>query len=110
MAEFILLIREDLSRYPMPEAELKSLIAAHTKWAKDLSKRGIFKTGYGVDHNGKLLSLVKDKVAVKPIKDIKTGIGGFYIIDVEDLDAAIEVAKECPTYKDGDMMEVRPLM
>jgi hypothetical protein len=110
MAEFILLIREDLSKYPMPEAELKSLINAHTQWAKDLSKRGIFKTGYGVDHNGKLLGLVKGKVAVKPIKDIKTGVGGFYIIEAEDLNAAIEIAKECPTYSVGDQMEVRPLM
>ena len=110
MAEFILLIREDLSRYPMPETELKVLIAAHTKWAKDLSKRGLFKIGYGVDHNGKVLGLVKGKLTVKPIKDVKEGIGGFYIIEAEDLDAAIEIAKECPTYKDGDQMEVRPLM
>ena len=110
MAEFILLIREDLSKYPMPEEQLKSLVSAHTQWAKDLSKRGIFKTGYGVDHNGKLLGIVKNKVTVKPLKDVKEGIGGFYIIEAEDLDAAIEIAKECPTYKDGDKMEVRPLM
>jgi hypothetical protein len=110
MAEFILLIREDLSKYPMPEAELKSLTNAHTQWAKDLSKRGIFKTGYGVDHNGKVLGLVKGKLTAKPIKDVKEGIGGFYIIEAEDLDAAVEIAKECPTYKTGDQMEVRPLM
>jgi hypothetical protein len=110
MAEFILLIREDLSKYPMPEAELKRLTNAHTQWAKDLSKRGIFKTGYGVDHNGKVLGLVKSKLTIKPIKDVKEGIGGFYIIEAEDLDAAIEIAKECPSYADGDQMEVRPLM
>lgn len=110
MAEFILLIREDLSRYPMPEAELRTLINAHTQWAKELSKRGIFKTGYGVDHNGKILGLVQNELTVQPIRDIREGIGGFYIIDVDDLDAAIEVAKECPTFKDGDQMEVRPLM
>jgi len=110
MADFILLIREDLSKYPMPEAKLKPLIAAHTNWAKGLSKRGIFKTGYGVGHNGKLLGMVKNKLTVKPIKDVKEGIGGFYIIEAEDLEAAIEIAKECPTFKDGDQMEVRPLM
>jgi hypothetical protein len=110
MAEFILLIREDLSKYPMPDAQLKVLINAHTQWAKDLSKRGIFKTGYGVDHHGKILSLVKGKLTEQPIRDIKEGIGGFYIVEAEDLDAAIKIAKECPTYKDGDQMEVRPLM
>jgi hypothetical protein len=25
------------------------------------------------------------------------------------MDAAIEIARECPTYKDGDQIEVRPL-
>ena len=110
MADFILLIREDLTKYPRPEAELKALIKAHTQWAKDLSKRGIFKTGYGVDHNGKLLGLVKNKLVAQPLRDVKEGIGGFYIIEAADLDAAIEIAKECPTYKDGDQMEVRPLM
>jgi len=109
MAEFILLIREDLSRYPIPEAELKLLTYAHTEWAKDLSQRGIFKTGYGVEHHGHLLGLVRGKVAVKPIKDVKTGIGGFYIIEADDLNAAVEIAKECPTYNAGDQIEVRPL-
>jgi hypothetical protein len=110
MADFILLIREDLTKYPRPEAEIKSLISAHTQWAKDLSQRGIFKTGYGVDHNGKVLGLIKNKLTVQPLRDVKEGIGGFYIIEAADLEAAIEIAKECPTYKDGDQMEVRPLM
>ena len=83
---------------------------AHTKWAKDLSKRGIFKTGYGVDHNGKILGLKSSNLVLEPLRDVKEGIGGFYIIDAKDLEAAIEIAKECPTYKDGDQVEVRPLM
>jgi hypothetical protein len=110
MAEFILLIREDLTRYPIPDAELKSLVAAHTTWAKNLSDRGIFKTGYGVNSPGSLLSLVDGTIIEQPLKDVKEGIGGFYIIEAADLTAAIEIGKECPTYKDGDSIEVRPLM
>ena len=109
MAEFILLIREDLSKYPRPEAELQALIKAHTGWAKELSARGIFKTGYGVDSEGKILSLKKDEIQVEPLRDVKEGVGGFYIIEVDDMDQAIAVAKECPTYKDGDSVEVRML-
>ena len=73
-------------------------------------KRKIFKTGYGVDHHGKILGLVNGKIKVQALRDTREGIGGFYIIEAEDLDAAIEIAKECPTYKEGDQMEVRPLM
>ena len=43
MAQFILIIREDLSKYPRPKEELDAIVAAHMKWAADLTKRGIFK-------------------------------------------------------------------
>ena len=109
MAEFILLIREDLSKYPRPEAELKYLVAAHTKWAKDLSQKGIFKTGYGVDSAGKLLEMENGELQIHELRDVEEGIGGFYIIEAEDLNAAVEIAKDCPTFKDGDLVEVRPL-
>ena len=110
MPEFILIIREDLTRYPIPDAELKSLVSAHTNWAKDLSARGIFKTGYGVDSQGSLLTMAEDTIIELPLRDVHEGIGGFYIIEAEDLAAAIEIGKECPTYQSGDSIEVRPLM
>jgi hypothetical protein len=110
MAEYILLIREDLSKYPVPEAELKTLVDAHTHWAKSLYDRGIFKTGYGVESEGHLLGMIDDQLAVMPLQDVHQGIGGFYIIEATDLAAAVEIARECPTYHIGDMVEVRPLM
>lgn len=110
MAEFILLIREDLTKYPRPEAALQSLINAHRTWAKQLTERGIFKNGYGVGSDGNLLVLQNGTLQVQPIRDMREGVGGLYIIEAPDLAAAIEIAKECPTYMDGDMVEVRPLM
>jgi hypothetical protein len=109
MPEFILLIREDLTRYPIPDAELKSLVKAHTDWAKDLSKRGIFKAGYGIDSAGSLLTQIDGEIIELPLRDVEEGIGGFYIIEADDLVAAIEVGRECPTFKAGDSIEVRPL-
>lgn len=110
MAEFILFIREDLTRYPIPEEELQSLIAQHTAWAKELSAQGIFRNGYGVGDQGVVLAQVDDEIQALPIQDARHGIGGFYIIEAEDLDAAIEIGRGCPTFKDGDQLEVRPLM
>lgn len=110
MPDFIFFIREDLNRYPVPQSEMKSLIEEHTKWAKDLSERGIFKNGYGVDFSGRVLGLNHGKLEIKPLKDLQQGIGGFYIIEAENLDAAVEIAKECPTFHAGDQIEVRPLM
>jgi hypothetical protein len=44
-----------------------------------------------------------------PFAEIKEQLGGFYLIDVPDLDAAIEIARKVPLMKDG-AIEIRPLM
>lgn len=44
-----------------------------------------------------------------PFAEAKEQLGGYYIIDVADLDAAIAIARKVPLYKDG-AIEVRPMM
>lgn len=109
MEQFILIIREDLSKYPRPEAEMKTIVNAHVGWARELSVKGIFKDGNGIKSNGHLLEMKNGEVVVSPIRDVQEGVGGYYIIEAEDLAAAVEIAKQMPTYKDGDLVEVRPL-
>lgn len=109
MPQFILLIREDLSKYPRPPEEMKAIVGAHIKWANELTARGIFKDGNGIQSDGRLIEMVNGDLVVQPIRDIRTGVGGYYIVEAKDLQAAVEIAKECPTYKDGDLVEVRQL-
>lgn len=109
MAQFIFLIREDLTKYPMPKEKLDAIIRAHMKWARELETRGIFKGGNGIASDGRLIEMINGDLVVQPIRDMHQGVGGYYIIEARDLQTAIEIAKECPTYKDGDLVEVRPL-
>ena len=44
-----------------------------------------------------------------PFADTKEQLGGLYLIDVPDLDAAIDVAKRVPL-SDGGAIEIRPLL
>jgi hypothetical protein len=44
-----------------------------------------------------------------PFAETKEQIGGFYLIDVDDLDAALEWARKQPV-REGGMVEVRPVM
>ena len=44
-----------------------------------------------------------------PYADSKEQLGGFHIIDVTDLDAALAWAARCPTALHG-VVEVRPIM
>src|SRR5262245_17991931 len=44
-----------------------------------------------------------------PYAEAKEQLGGYYIVDVPDLDAALEWAARCPAATDG-AVEVRPLL
>jgi hypothetical protein len=110
MPKFILIIREDLSKYPIADEKLNAIIQAHSNWARELSKQGKFIDGNGLPPEGKLVEKVNNHVIESPLRDVKEGIGGFYILEVEDMYEAIAIAKQCPTFDEGDVIEVRPLM
>jgi hypothetical protein len=43
-----------------------------------------------------------------PFVEIKEAIGGYYVLEVDDLDAAIELASRIPAVRLGGAIEVRP--
>ena len=45
-----------------------------------------------------------------PFAETKEYLGGFYLIDVDDLDEAIEVAAKIPAARTGGTIEVRPVV
>ena len=51
-----------------------------------------------------------DLVTDGPFADSKEIFGGFFLIDAEDLDAALEIAKRIPALRFGGAVEVRPIV
>jgi hypothetical protein len=45
-----------------------------------------------------------------PYAETKELLGGFYLIDVDDLDAALDFAAKIPAARMGGLVEVRPLV
>ena len=45
-----------------------------------------------------------------PFVDAKEHVGGFILVDVDDLDAALEIAARIPAARMGGAVEVRPLV
>lgn len=43
-----------------------------------------------------------------PFAETKEALGGFYVVDAPDLDAAIELAKQVPVFPGGGL-EIRPV-
>ena len=44
-----------------------------------------------------------------PFADTKEQLGGFFIINVENLDIALDIARQCPATQNG-AVEVRPVL
>lgn len=51
----------------------------------------------------------KQTVHDGPFGDTKEQLGGFYLIEAPDLDAALEIAKQVPLAEDG-AIEIRPVL
>ncbi|MBD0290581.1 MAG: hypothetical protein ICV74_04930 [Thermoleophilia bacterium] len=52
----------------------------------------------------------KTLVTDGPFPEMKEFFGGYYLLDADDLDAALEVAARIPAARMGGAVEVRPLV
>ena len=101
----------DFARRKDPDS--KAYWAAWPLYTKALKDAGVFVGGAGLQPPETATRLAmrdgKRHVQDGPYADTKEQLGGFYLIDVPDLDTALDWAARCPAATDG-AVEVRPLM
>ncbi len=98
--------REDPSRAP-------AYWAAYTAYSQALVEAGVARGGAGLEVPA-VATTVRLRGAQRMVQDgpfveTKEMLGGFFLIDVPDLDAALEWAARCPSAATGSV-EVRPLL
>lgn len=96
----------------LTRAEQERWLAAYKAYMEGMVKAGVLK-GSGGLHPSTTATTVrvvegKARVLDGPYADSKEQLGGFHIIDVPNLDAAISWAARSPTALHG-IVEVRPL-
>ena len=86
---------------------------AFMAYTKALQEAGVLRGGNGlqVPSTGSVVRVRGGKRQVQdgPYADSKEQLGGYYLIEVGDLDAALGWAAQCPTATSG-AIEVRPVM
>jgi len=83
--------------------------SAWPPYAQALRDAGVFVDGAGLETPDTAVTLRNGGALVQdgPFADTKEQLGGFFIIDVPDLDAALEWAARIPAAP-GSVIEVRP--
>ena len=108
--QFTLFLYDDESFHAKPEAEQMQIVGEYMTFSEALTKAGVFVGGEPLERSQAARTLrANGTVQDGPFASTKEQLGGFYIIDVADADAAIEWAKQCPAYKHGGSIEVRPI-
>ena len=94
-------------------AEMQEGIELWGAYEEDLKASGGYVAGEGLQPSATATTVRRDgedrTVTDGPFAETKEQLGGFYLIDVANLDEALEWAKKLPV-SDGYSAEVRPVM
>jgi hypothetical protein len=95
------------------EADNQKMHAAFMAYTKDLLDAGVMKGGEALKPTGTATTLRQKAGKVLtidgPFAETKEQLGGFYLIDVPDLEKALAWASKCPGVQGGSV-EVRPIL
>ena len=113
--QYLLIIYEDETLFEGGEEGpiWQALLAAHNAFAGELVAAGVMRGGAGLKPVA-TATTVRTQGGAKTLHDgpwaeTKEQLGGFYQIEVADLDAALAWARKLPLAQDGSV-EVRPIL
>jgi hypothetical protein len=96
----------------LTQAEQEHWLGAYKAYMEAMAQAGVLRSSNGLQRTSAATTVRvangKTQVLDGPYADTKEQLGGFHIIDVPDLDAAIAWAARSPTALHG-VVEVRPL-
>ncbi len=79
-------------------------------WHEKMEKAGIVKEGNALHPEVKRISGPDRTVTDLAATEVKELVGGYYVISVENADAAAKVAEDFPDYDLGGTVEIREVM
>jgi len=111
--QYILMLYVNEAGWPkLTPAEQEQGMAAYQAFTEALTKAGVLRGSNRLQPSSTATTVHvadgKSQVLDGPYADSKEQLGGYYLIDVPDLNAALSWAARCPAANHG-VVEVRPL-
>jgi hypothetical protein len=112
MQYLLMIYHDDAAMQSRSEAETGQVVAAYMAYTEAMNKAGIL-VGSNRLRPAATATTVrigngKTQVLNGPYAETREQLGGYYLIDVPDLDTALSWASRCPGASHGTM-EVRPI-
>ncbi|MDE2230009.1 MAG: YciI family protein [Alphaproteobacteria bacterium] len=113
MKYMLLIYQNEATSQARGEKQTAEFMGAYMAYTKAMRESGAYVAGDPLTLSSTATTVrVADgraKVLNGPYAETKEQLGGYYIIDVADLDAATAWAARCPTAQAGGVLEVRPI-
>ena len=111
MPKYMLLLHDNPNAFAniSPEA-MQKIIEKYIAWGKKLREAGVMRAGDKLtDEPGRVMRRKDGHVHVTdgPYSESKELLGGYYMIEAETYDKAVELARDCPQLEYGGAIEVR---
>lgn len=94
----------------MSPGELQRVMTDFYAWVEGLNTRGILRGAQPLMEEGKLVSGTRGAAVTDGVfAESKEAIAGYFLLGVDTMDAALEIARACPILAHGAQIEVRPI-
>jgi hypothetical protein len=112
MRYMLLICSDEKVEAAVPEAEMSAIVQGHMRFAEELRKSGKMVLGERLrpeaDASRIRLKAGQRQVIDGPFAETKEVLGGFYVIECDDKQEAVEWAKKIPLRPDS-FVDVRPV-
>jgi hypothetical protein len=95
----------------LPQAQRDGIMGDYGAFIEGIKKSGHYLAGAKLDQSARAVTIREQhgKAAIKdgPFAETKEQLGGYHLVECENLDEAISLAKRIPTLRVGGTVEVR---
>ena len=109
-SDYMLLFRGTNWDKDLSPEQIQKILSDWAAWFERLTQQGKVVSGHPLTNEGKIVSGKRGRtVADGPFAESKEAIGGYFYLQVADLNEAVEIAQQCPGLEYGVAVEVRPV-
>jgi hypothetical protein len=107
--QYLLLFRGTNWHRELSAKEIQEIMARTNAWFESLAKQGVYKAAQPLEDEGRNISMKGGSIADGPFTESKESVGGYLLLEADDLDAAVAIARQNPMIPYGLTVEVRPV-
>jgi hypothetical protein len=97
----------------IPESQRNGIMQEYGEWVQSTARAGQYLAGAKLQGTSSATTIRgkngKAAIVDGPFAETKEQLGGYHVIECQDLDEALSIAKRIPTLRVGGTIEVRPL-